>query len=144
MEISITLVGFMKQLANGVTDDSGNSLRIDTASFSSPLWLLQPLCLFTQTGSSFARFLSTNEDSHNEAWITLWWGHCRQDSSQYVHGSSQNSLSFHWALWNEHELCERAGRASSVWEPSPVSKFPTVTLDTAGWGWEGPVRGLCL
>lgn len=28
--------------------------------------------------------------------------------------------------------------------PSPVSKFPMVTLATAGWGWQGPERGLCL
>lgn len=112
----------------------------DTAPFSSPLWLVS-VCLFTQTGSSFTPFFSTREALHNEAGTVLQWGRCGWTPLNPLMFSHRTVCPF-IAPWNERQLCARARRASSVWEPRPVPKFPTVALATAAWGWEACERPL--
>lgn len=122
-----------------VADDSGRaSLRHSLILFS--MRLHQCLCLPRQ---------GPHLPDPQHQWRPTQWGLAntavgmlRTRSLNALMVQSQNSLSFHWPLWNERELCERACRASSVWGPSPVSKFPTVTLETlqgVGRPCEGPL-----
>lgn len=57
---------------------------------------------------------------------------------------TQNRLSFHrhYAM-TAISVSRHAGHPVSESQPLFL-EFPMVTLDTAGWGQKGPVRGLCL
>lgn len=130
----------MKQLVHWVTDDGGKA----ALQGHSPILLssLTGQCLPVYPDRVFIYpFFSAREALHNEAWTVLQGGRCGWTPLNPLMFGHRTVCPF-MARGNERQLCARARRASSVWEPRPVPKFPTVALDTAAWGWEGCERPL--
>lgn len=142
IEVSTPLprADYMKQLVHWVTDDGRKAA----------LWGHSPILLSSLTGQCLPvypdrvfiyPFFSAREALHNESWTVLQWGRCGWTPLNPLMFGHRTVCPF-MARWNERQLCARARRASSVWEPRPVPKFPTVALDTVAWGWEACERPL--